>query len=578
MKTLVIRLLFALGILILLSPGAALAAKSYGADRFDVRIAIQSGGSLQVTETVVFRFAGGPFTYVFRDLPTGYTDGITDLQATFDGSPLPPGTNAGQVEITGTDPIRVRWHFAPTFDSVHAFTLTYRAHGVVRKESDADTLYWNALPGSYEYPIASSTIVVTWGDTSAKLTGLPTVRQGSASVDSSASQATFTARDLKPNAPLQIAVRYAPGSVVTAPPEWQARAAEEQAREVQKEAQQAQWAPFFIAIAALVFVAGAFGLFSYWNRYRRESPVTSHSEFQPSRPPDDLPPAIAGAINGNGPAWPNALATLFDLAQRGMIQIDEIPGKGWFHRRDFTLTLVSEPNDLRPHEQGLLATLFESKKGKQTTVKLSQVSQNMNRQWKKFADPLKLEMQVLQLFDPERQGARRVLNVLSTILILLGGAVFVASLLSIPVLGGWFVIIPLSVVGVAIVGIILAFGLSPQSEQGALRAARWQNFYRYLRYLVSGKVKVLRTDLFERYLPYAASYGMAEEWARYFTKHTAVHIPSWFHAVAGANSVDDDEMGAFVAMMTATSAAGGADGGAAGAGAGAAGGGASGAG
>ena len=51
----------------LLLPASAGAAKDYWAERFDVDLEIQPDGALVVTETVVFRFEGGPFTYYFRN-------------------------------------------------------------------------------------------------------------------------------------------------------------------------------------------------------------------------------------------------------------------------------------------------------------------------------------------------------------------------------------------------------------------------------------------------------------------------------------------------------------------------------
>ncbi|MFZ2618335.1 MAG: DUF2207 domain-containing protein, partial [Anaerolineae bacterium] len=77
--------IFIIGLLILAAaaPGVG-AAKSYRAERFDVDIVVQDDGALLVTETVVFRFSGDPFTYVYRDLPTSYTDSITIVSAGMD--------------------------------------------------------------------------------------------------------------------------------------------------------------------------------------------------------------------------------------------------------------------------------------------------------------------------------------------------------------------------------------------------------------------------------------------------------------------------------------------------------------
>jgi len=55
----------------------ALPAKDYSADGFDAQITVQNDGTLLVKETVVFKFVGGPFTFVYREIPTDKTDTIT---------------------------------------------------------------------------------------------------------------------------------------------------------------------------------------------------------------------------------------------------------------------------------------------------------------------------------------------------------------------------------------------------------------------------------------------------------------------------------------------------------------------
>jgi hypothetical protein len=146
-------LALALFILFLSQPSAP--AKTYSAEQFNQAISVQQGGTLLVKETVVFIFTGGPFTYVYRDLPTDKTDGIVVLSALMDEHTMQRGTGAGQVEIAAGNPVKVTWHFAPLSDQRHTFTLTYRVLGVVQKASDADLLNWEVLPTNYAYAIRS---------------------------------------------------------------------------------------------------------------------------------------------------------------------------------------------------------------------------------------------------------------------------------------------------------------------------------------------------------------------------------------------------------------------------------------
>ncbi len=119
-------------------------AKDYSADRFDAQITVQNDGTLLVQETVVFKFVGGPFTFVYRDIPTDKTDSIAIQSAYMDDRLFSEGTGSGQVEIIRDNPIQVTWYFAPTSDATHTFVLNYRVQGVVQKEQNADALYWPA--------------------------------------------------------------------------------------------------------------------------------------------------------------------------------------------------------------------------------------------------------------------------------------------------------------------------------------------------------------------------------------------------------------------------------------------------
>jgi hypothetical protein len=553
---------------LLLWPAVALAGKSYSADRFDAEWIVQEDGSLLVTETVVFRFSGGPFTYVYRELPTDYCDGIGEFTATMDGRPLTPGQGAGHYEIKGRDPIKVTWRFEGVSDSVHTFVLSYRVAGAVRQEADADLLWWNALPTDYEYRIASSTLRVTYPRT-ASLIAAPEVRRGQADVTAGAGQVLFSTRDLKSDTPLTVALRFQPGSLIAAAPQWQVRHAEAQ-----------KSAPGFGLAALVVLLAGGVGLTAAWTRGRREQPLSLDGMMRLTAPPNDLPPAIAGAINGSAgqPAWPNALAALFDLARRGVLVIEETAERTWYRRHNFIIRLLESPEEasLRPHERGLLDLLFATKTGMATSVKLSDLSNRLSSRWKLFAEPLKADMQAAGLFDAVRQQTRgRFLlwgaALLGLELVAMVGAIVLVVRGSFE---GWPFLIVGSIFLLSMAAFVMAGVYSPLSDRAAEMAARWQRFYSYLKDVTKGREPAWDLRQFERYLPYAASYGLAAGWAKAFQQRGGAEIPEWFHAVSATGP---EGMGAFVAMTSAVHASGSSASGGAGAG-GAGGGGGSGAG
>ncbi len=547
---------------LLFAPWHGPAAKSYSADRFDVDVVVQADGSLEVTERLTFRFVGGPFTYVYRHLPAEYTDGIDVISASVDGVPLSEGKEAGQVEIAGRNPVKVTWHFAPTSDSTRTFSLTYRVWGVIRQESDADVLIWQALPDEYEYSIAASTIIVSYPETT-QLLGAPEVQKGAATVVQGANIVMYDARDLKPNTTLIVALRFGAGSLIAAPPQWQARGASNNSSGL-----------VLSLIAATVVALLVIMLAVFVSRARVPS---ARGEAVLTLPPSDLPPAIAGVLLRNGSvdttwAWAYVLGACFDLARRGVISIEEMQRTSWLQGRDFVFRLNSTAASLRPHERGVIETLFYDKSGLQSEVRLSKLQNSLYSRLKSFTKALKSECESLGFFDAERQRRRTAQIVWGVLLLLLGVGLIVVAALLMSALGVWplFIAIAISIAGFVLV--LVGASLSPLREDFQQTALEWKSFAKYLSNVTRQRDTLVHRDQFEGYLSYAAAFGLAEPWARYLKKHEDIEVPAWFRALATA---EDGGRGAFVAMMAASGSASTASAASAG---GAAGGGASGAG
>lgn len=513
--------------------------QTYRAGRYDVNIAVQPDGALNVTETVVFNFQGEPFTYVFREIPTDRTDGITNITASMDGVELPRGEEAGQVQVSGRRTIEVRWHFPPTTNSTHTFVLNYIAQGVVSQETNADQLRWYALPNDYEYAIDASTVNVTWQDTAAIPVGAPIVEQGNAVVESGATSATFTAINLEPETPLLIGLNFPRGSVLGAPPAWQAQ-----------ELRAAERAPLWIGAGVAILLIGMLLVIVYGIRWRRD-PSAIPNIGRVTRPPSSLAPALAGVVNGSSPSWSNALGTLFDLAQRGILTIHELAPSGIFQQRDFEIARVSEPTNLRPHERGLVDMLFSTEKGARERVRFTDLSNEYSSRFKLFSDPLRAEVRALGGLDTDRERVRRTLTILAAVLFFLSIAVLLGSLFLIALLGGWVLLVPIAMMSVAIVAFIVARSISPLNAQGVRLAAQWQAFHEYLKNITRGKEPAPGSTLFEAYLPYAASFGLAEAWSKKFRAANNITLPAWFHTLAGSHSGNDNTV-IFIAMMSAS--------------------------
>ena len=545
--------------------------KSYSADRFDSAVTVEDGGSVLVTETVVFDFVGGPFTFVFRELPTDLTDGISVLEATVDGRAYPIGENPGQVEISSGNPIRVTWHLEQTTNATRIVGLTYRADGVVRQTNGADELRWQPLPDEYEYEIGSSTTVVDYPKRTA-LIAEPIVLAGSAEINRTADQVTFTSQRLQPNSTLVFMMQFEEGSLISAPPNWQV---EQQADAVRQDELQEQL-PYWMAAAVALFGVGLAGLIAFW---RRHAAPSSKTDLTVMDPPGKLSPGLAGLLvsGATSPQWTHAQGTLFSLAEQSVLIIEELPEQKWYRKHDFAVKHVDQIATLKPHENGLLDMLFDEESGRSTSIKMSDMSKKISgKAWKKFEEPLREEIKEAGVLSQSRQNNRTRLVVASSLVLALGVVAVISTSLSGETFGLGPILLTIAIELLGLIGLVAGASLSPMSDEGAALAKSWIQYKNYLKEVSKGKRAIDSTSMFDKHLPYVAAFGLLHPWARRFEKEGWTEMPEYFHVLPTTNR--SQAMTLFVVMAATSNSSGGSAAGAGGAGGGAAGGGASGAG
>jgi predicted membrane protein DUF2207 len=554
----IIAVLFAS--LVLASPAEA--AKEYEAEQFDVQIDLQEDGSAIITETVRFHFAGDPFTFAFREISARETDGVTFLEAQMDGSPLPPGTQAGQVEVATGDPLTVTWHFTPTTNTSHVLAVRYLAKGVIRKGA-ADTLIWRAVPEDHEYPIGSSTVTLTY-PSAAALLETPSLSRDF-EMSATEGRVVLSHGNLAPDQDLILSANFAADSLTRSTPHWQVRRSE-------LSAAAAQGFPIGLAAGLATLILGGVGLFTYTRAHRRELNIEPIATIP--TPPSEAQAAVVGKLTGQSHSF---MGAIFDLAQRGLLEVHE--EKGLWGMKRHTLVRTAATASLQPFEQGLMDALF---KQSETEIPLNKVSARLAARKRLFDEPLEQVLIQRGWRDPERIRTRSVLLTADLTVLILALVILLASLMIGGIgLGGGpaWIGLAATVAGIcaglfllAIVFLIYAGRYSTLTPRGEEQSARWKGFAEYLKDVSKGREPATRPDFFGLYLAYAAVFGLGGDWAKYFQELGGVPLPVWFHAAAGS----DGDFGAMVAVMSASDSAGSSAGG--NGGAGASGGGSSGAG
>jgi hypothetical protein len=314
------------------------AAKSYSADRFDSVVRVLADGSLDVTETVVFRFIDGTFKEVFREVPVRRTDGVEIVRAEIDGQTMPFGDELGTVSVQQTNGrMRVVWRFRPVEQVTRTFVLNYRVRGVVRQERDADVLVWKTTPNEHAYRIDSSTARFELPVQPQRAPGVTTRKTGSHHVSASGNVVEISTENIAKNGWVDAGFRFPAQSVASVPPRWQQRAAEIDAS-----------APKWIVAGMLLFASGLILLIFWRQAYDAPPPEPASSGMDFPQPPDDLNPGLSGVLAANGgPTLEHAMASIFALADRGVLAIEEEP-RGMLSSRNFEITRRAARGSLLP--------------------------------------------------------------------------------------------------------------------------------------------------------------------------------------------------------------------------------------
>jgi uncharacterized membrane protein YgcG len=526
--------------------------KYYEAERYDVTLHLDSRGVLAVTETVVFRFIGGPFQYVFREIAATETDGIDNIRASMDGRPCAPGTGPGEVEMSGSSPVVVRWHFAPVLEGSHTFTVQYRAAGAVRPAPGSQALVWRALPQQRSYRVASSDIVLECPPGVEPLTvalgsGVPPfeIERGRASV-----------RLI--NSPLGADVilnaQFPAGSFTAPPPAWLA-AQERRDRDFRNGTR-------IGAAVSVILVALAFVWMFRIRAAARPGETGWEGGMTIASPPSSLPPALAGwLIGGAGLGF----GTFLDLARRGVLRIEET-GRGFMGSRHFQVVWCGASEGLAHHEVAYLQMVFRPG---ETTVGMRAFLSRQSRTGK-FVAAIRAESQAAGLVDETRVRARRRLLTAGGIGLAAGVALFLIGFASRESLEFSFLAANAMVIGAAVLvagllALILGVIQPVWSDPGMVAAAQWKAFAHYLRQAARGRAELPDPAEFERFFPYAVVFGVAALLLKRQAKREGVALPAWFQAIQTADCSDS---AAFLVFVDTCSSFGSGDGGTGGAGGG----------
>lgn len=439
-----------------------------------------------------------------------------------------PGTYCVQQVQEG---ISIVYHFfRPIQDARQQFTISYTVNGALRIYEGGDQLYWSVIPQEhFGFPIRNSTVTVEMPQGYAPRPGIDPVETYGApadvSVDGQFIRATAT-QQVQGDQMFEIRVQY-PHNPDARPPAWQA--AYDDQRAFQENVQ-----PFItlgsILLSLLLGIGIPLGVFSYWYRRGRDPEVGPVPEYL-TEPPSDLPPAVVGTLIDEKADVRDVLSIFIDLARRGYLVIEENKTEGIVFglgaRSEFTFKRTDKSDsDLASFERMMFDKIFTGGKMERD---LDDLKNKFYTTIPKVQNELYNSLYRRKLVTGKPSTVRSTWSSIGTGILI--GAAVIGFLMfdGIDRFGGAILCIPAAVGFGGLFALSFANFMPAKTQKGALEAAKWRAFQKYLQNLEKYDDVESASVLFEKYLPYAVAFGYDRAWVNKFKSNPRVGIPIWYY-------------------------------------------------
>lgn len=515
------HVLVSLIVALFLLSGTAHAQGGEEVTSFAADILVRQDGTVGITERIGYYFPS-PRHGIFRDIPTRYTaDGETydiplEVVSVTDGNGQPWEyqviKNAYSIRIKIGDPDK-------EITGAQTYVIEYGAVGALRYFADHDELYWNVTGNEWQVPIRRVTAVVRLPEgiaaTDMRLkcfTGPVGSKDEDCLKNLQGKNAHFAA-----DGPLTVVVGWPPGVVAKLLPP--------------KPNPYVPFLPFLIPL----FAFGA--LFALW-RMKGRDPEGRGTLVVQYDPPEGMRPAEVGTLIDEDAGLKDVSATIVDLAVRGFLKIREVEKKGLiltskdyeFERlKDWTLD-----KDVREHELKVLKTLFGSNG---VLCRVSDLKENHD-----FFENLPgiktalYEELVDQGHFPTNPARTRGAYIAA------GAVIIVIAIFAMPngAAGGevrFWVNTGIALITTGVLVILFSKFMAQKTLKGVLAAEHALGFQEYLakaeKYRLQWQEK---ENVFEKFLPYAMAFGVAEKWSKAFETMN-IKPPSWYEGGAMSRGV-----------------------------------------
>ncbi len=348
-------------------------AGSESIQSFDTKIIAHKDGSFDVTEIIKYDFGDNIRHGIYRDIPTISRVGTLYRQSKINIINIERDNANESYSISeNNDQISTKiGRDNQTITGIHNFTISYKVqNGIGSNFEDHDEIYWNVTGNEWKIPIlsASATITTDFGILPNKTTCY-TGSQGSGEHNceyppTPPFNPIATTQSLNPYQGLTVVAGFPvntfPKSVLSkkSPLNYSSKTSSES---------NLSWlSPLYFGAAGMINFILAPGLLIWYLKYKRKKrfgPITVDFDIPKDWMGKRIAPAEAGIIDNTKLEKDDVVATIFDLAIRKYIKIEQIKKEkvlGIFGGGDdYNLTKLNSYDDLETFEKMLLDRLFK---------------------------------------------------------------------------------------------------------------------------------------------------------------------------------------------------------------------------
>ncbi len=496
---------------------------------FDARYQVGRDGDVEVEERITVRFEGS-WNGIYRFIPVRYRldDGrghriSFDFRSVTDdsGNPL-----RHELDRQGAL-VKITTWVPGARDAERTIVYRYRVGNALRHFEDEDglgwahdELYWNVTGDEWEMPILRARATV---ELPSAVTGVRAVAYtggyGSRGSDYreqvSGSTVSFeTTRQLNLREGFTVVVGWDPG-VVARPP-------------ITSKLRRLFLDYLFLPIPIVAFAL----MLSLWRRKGRD-PELGRSVMPQYEPPEEMSPAEVGTLMDFSVDPRDLSATILDLAIRGYLRIEEVPGRRRNRPKDHIIHVLKDPTGaggLKEFELEALEGLWElAEPGKGAGSARSVQVSELKREFYRYVPKIKRKIysrltRSPKLFTgrPENvQGAWVGIGIVIAALAVALGIFATNQDLGRPAIRwGSLIATPLVVIG---------FGLfmPARTLKGAWILNHVLGLREYIDRVDRHRLKVATLEHFETLLPFAAALGLEEKWTEAF-EAIIIEPPRWY--------------------------------------------------